>query len=87
MLLFRMCEALVNLRCTASGTTVSTIDCIVPLRGGDSGLMSSFPGLYGRDLRGACDERVVSAPLSEKESLLVENGSVVDHIDGAAVVP
>jgi hypothetical protein len=76
----------VNLRCTASGTTASTIDCIVPLRGGDSGVISSSPGLAGSDLRCACDGRVGSAPLSEKESLLVEKGSVVDHIDGAGVV-
>jgi hypothetical protein len=34
----------------------------------------------------ACDGRVGSAPLSEKESLLVEKGSVVDQIDGAGVV-
>jgi hypothetical protein len=48
--------------------------------------MSSSPGLDGNDLRGVCDGRVVCASLSDKDSLLVENGSVVDHIDGAGVV-
>jgi hypothetical protein len=76
----------VNLRETVLGMTASTIDRIVPVRVIVSQALSASPRLDGNAQSGVCDDGLVCAPSSVKEYLLVENGSVIDHIDGAGVV-